>query len=521
MIRGVGRFAGDRGIRAAALCCLIGVRLAPVPAWGDESNGARKADAPVEATRGGAIDRPVAVLDGRVGVLGGTDRLRYWVETRISLELSIAPSWFAVYEHTERAIFLDLDRAPPSGTIQLDRASSSDLLQVGRDLAPGIDVGLALGYARADRADRPGAVRTAILGPAMRWHLPALRTDLAAVAGAALAVEGLEDDTWTRLSLRTGMPSPWDALGLEAEYEALGDPWPTGGYLEVGPFAEFPAGRVHLGLAVHYVRVDNQPLLTLDDSGWGFWLRMRADGSESCEASTDPVQAGGGYRFGVGDEGETSRFLAEARYHQPEARWAGFLEYAARRDFGRDPTGTYRVALGPGARLGLPALLGCDPRDGWVALEFLHRSDHALDPDPERVARSADPSDLGPMIEHTNVNIFPRLTFATDGWSALGRRTPAPAPWELFATVGRRLAGHETDAEFAGQLGLRVNVVRARSWTAYLEGVVATGGEAPEQAIELGWEAGPWSLFALWNDYGIEERSGATSDVVVGVGIRL
>ena len=469
-----------------------------------------------------AGDAGATRLDGRAGVLGGTDRMRYWVETGFTIELSIAPAWLASYVHTERSIFLDLDRAPPSGTIQLDRTSSRDLFHILGESSPGTGFGIFLGHLRADLADRPGAARTAVAGPALRLGLPAVRTELALAAGATLASDGIEEDTWTRLTLRAGMPAPWELLGLDLEYEALGDPWPRGGYIEVGPSLEVPAGDVSLDLAFHFVRIEDQPFLTVDDEGWGFWIRMIAeDGGSRRDASSASIEAGGEYLLGMGNEGATHRFLAETRCRIPETGWGARLEYEARRDLGHDPTGAYRVALGPTASLRLPAVTGGEPRAGWISLEFLHRSDHALDADPQRLAGAAYPSDLGPMIEHTNVNIFPRLTLATQGWSGLGRGTTTPAFWDAFAAIGRRLPGQGHDSEVAGQVGLRLNLLRRPAWTAYAEGILAGGGEAPEQAIELGWQSGAWSVFLLWNDYGIDGALGETSDIILGAGVRL
>jgi hypothetical protein len=461
----------------------------------------------------------VTRLKGTAAVITSADQLRYWVENGLAVRWSPSGAWYAGFEHTDREVFLDLDRAPPSGTIQLDRSSTLDMVHVGMGTGPHVEAGLALGYARADLADRPGSLRTAIFGPSLRLEAPSLHTKLAIVAGATAARRGIEDDSWTRLSVRTEIPVGKPSLGFEIQYEALGSPWPAGGYLRGGPFLSIPAGDVTVESALHYVRVDDQPLVTRDDRGWGFWLGLRGDGPRT--APDGFLLAHGSYRLGAGNEGETSRMAAEVGWRPSGSAGGARLEYVARTDSGRDPAGTYRVALGPTAHFGMPGCLGAPPREGRVALEFLHRSDHALDAEPERVALLGVPSDLGPMIEHTNVNIFPRLTLATDGWSLTGGTREEAAPWELFLAAGRRLPGHGHGDEFAGQAALRVNAVRGRYGTAYVQGVASTGGEAPEQAVELGWESGIWSVFGLWNDYGVSEKLGTTSEWVVGLGIRM
>ncbi len=469
-------------------------------------------------------------IRGGGAAVAGADRMRYIVDTSIRLGIrpeTTGPSIAGFYR--ERLTFLELDAAPASGPIQLDRVSQ--LLYAGGYLPPldGWSLGLVGGVAGARAADTIGEYRVGFVGPGLVLNLPARGIEAECIAAPAFDTRGVDTDAWYLLDMAwtPSFASGW--ITLDLRYEGLGDPSPSGGAWEGGAVLHLMPNRPRsVDLALRYVSVEDQPLFSFDDDGWGFWIELQADpssdgtGPGDSEGAAGSLLASGSLRLGLGDDGYTSRFGARAFWRAPGRNYGFHVDYCARTDVSDDPIGMFAVSLGPALEFATPPPPLEGPERILVGLEFLHRSDHALDADPGRLAASGHYTDLGSMVEHTNINIVPRLFLTTSGWHSPDLfRTADPPRWSVRLAAGYRLGTNSADPGFAGSAGLRINFLRRENLTGYLRGILGTGRETPETAAEIGLESGPWLFYLSWSDPDLDANLGDPLEGTVGIGFRL
>jgi len=202
--------------------------------------------------------------------------------------------------------------------------------------------------------------------------------------------------------------------------------------------------------------------------------------------------------------------------------FTGAVRYESREEYqqGDFDNIAYTVALGVQTPVGLASIASHD--DPLIAgMDYLHQSDHALNPSPSRVPP-------GTIQEHGNFNILPLLRLQTTGWDApyrdphiYDRRTDWLNIFDWRMAAGYDISDNRGRGRFAGQIGLNWDIATVQGHVLYARGIGSVGNESPDWLAECGVRRPLGRIFVRYDSYGMNHNIARGDTFVVGVGMNL
>jgi hypothetical protein len=181
----------------------------------------------------------------------------------------------------------------------------------------------------------------------------------------------------------------------------------------------------------------------------------------------------------------------------------------------------YTVSFGLQTFIGLASPLSHD--DPLMAgVDFVHRSDHAINPGPSRVPPGA-------FLDHNSINLLPRFRLQTPGWEfpyrdpGIYERKTAWlnfVDWRLTAGLNSDKSTRRRD-KFAGQLGVNWDIATVEGYVVYARALGSIGNELPDWQGELGVRRPAGKMFARYESYGMGDDLSRGATFVAGVGVFL
>ena len=196
--------------------------------------------------------------------------------------------------------------------------------------------------------------------------------------------------------------------------------------------------------------------------------------------------------------------------------------YESRQEYRSGDYNNAAYSVTVGLQTPLPLSSPLPPEQPLVAaVDFLHRSDHSLNPSADRVPPGA-------LLEHGNHNLLPRLRLQSRGWD-LPYRNPdgyrAQTAWlhqlDWRITGGWDWLDNRERGRLAGQLGLNWDIATVEGNIVYLRGLVSAGNETPDWLAEFGVRRLQGRLFTRFERYGIKPDLARGDAFIVGVGVNL
>jgi hypothetical protein len=477
--------------------------------------------------------------------LAGQDH-DYFVESELRLPLLRTQPVSVFYHYRESTPFLGLDS--PQAELLYRRQEAEADFRVAEQLRF-IAVG---GYHSAYLSDRAGRLNGYVLGGGVGSPLPidGERVNWRVIAGSYVSRVDLDSDWWmdAHLTWRVVdfakdryLDSHYRAsLVLGADMESSNDGGNFRPLLRIGPeFQFFTANRNRASVQLQWYYNDDNPLAGSNENGLLLGLNIHSsldheyvfDARQERQSGLLPL-IWGAYDVGVGHERTTSRFEMNVELIDVVIRehlFTGFIWYESRQEYrvGDFDNIAYSVSLGVQTPVGLASALSRGEPLVFGA-DFLHRSDHALNPDAERVQRVGLPTDAGTLIVNGSHNLLPRIRLQTTGWdlpyrdpSVYDRKTEWLNMFNWRITAGLSVNSNRHRGSFAGQLGVNWDIATVEGYVVYLRGIASAGNETPDWLGEIGVRRPAFRIFTRFEDYGINANIARDEAIVAGVGVTL
>lgn len=301
----------------------------------------------------------------------------------------------------------------------------------------------------------------------------------------------------------------------------------------LGPDIQFlTANGNRANIQFRWYHNDNNPFYGRDENGFLLGLEVNASfDRDYVLAARTQRQPGwfpevwGAYDVGLGNTRRISRFemnVEAVDFVIAEHRYTGFIWYESRQEHrdGDFDNIAYSVSLGIQTPIGLESVLSHgDPL--VFGVDYLHRSDHALAPDPDRVPPPE-------MITNGSHNVLPRVRLQTLGWD-LPYRDPhmydRKTQWlnivDWRVTAGLDVTDDRSRGRFAGQLGANWDVATIEGYVVYARGIGSIGNETPDWLGEFGVRRPAGKVFGRYESYGFKPDIGRGDTLTFGVGVNL
>ena len=400
------------------------------------------------------------------------------------------------------------------------------------------------GYRHTAYEDRAGSLGAYTLGgglgSAIRPERP--RLEWSVVAGGYVAGKRLAGNWWADLHLAWRVYEFAEgqmletafrpSLALAADIESSNDGGRFGALYKIGPVLEvLSANANRVRFSARWYANDGNPFLETRESA----LLVGAEVSSSLDQKAlfdararRPVGwlplVWGQYDIGHGGDRSLQRTELNAEIHDlllAEQPITAVLWYESRQELrpGDYDNVSYSVSFGAQTRIGLVSPLS-QGQPLVLGTEYLHRSAHALSPDPSRVPPPA-------VLPHNSINLV-RLRLQTLGWE-LPYRDPAiyaaKTEWlnnfDWRVTVGYDFHHSRKRANPAAQFGLNWDAATIQGCVIYARGVGSVGNETPDWLGEVGVRRRAWKLFFRCESYGLESELARGTTAVVGIGFHL
>lgn len=488
---------------------------------------------------------PPPTVRTEVGGFFGTGDHVFFVETEVRLPLIQLGDFALNYEHRESIAFLKLKEKDLQG----DWLYARERMRADFKLMDNLAILAVAGYNAAYAEDRAGHISAYSVGGGFGSPQSSKdqRLQWWVLAGAYLSRENLGANWWTdayaswRLldfAEEDYLRSHYRAsLLLAGSVESANEDDRFHALYRVGPELQMTAGNGNQAkLKFQWFHNDNDPFFGSDVNGMlaSFEVTSSLDSDRVFNAREERKEGWlplvwGSYDVGLG----SSRFVQTTDLNVElvdlkirEHLFTGVVWYESRQEqrSGDFDNMAYSVSVGVQTPIGLKSVLSHG--DPLVAgLDFLHRSDHALNPDPARVAAVGIPTQIGTVIDNTSLNVFPRLRLQTLGWglpyreaSIYERKTDWINNFDWLATAGYTIKSNRDRGAFSGQLGLNWDVATVNGYVFYVKGIGSVGDETPDWSGEAGIRRPRGALFVRFEQYGMK-RDVARGDTFVG-GIR-
>jgi hypothetical protein len=488
-----------------------------------------------------AEDDPIAPHFGTAAggfVAGGSHD--YFVESELRLPLvNIEPVLFS-YRYRETTPFVNA-----FDQVRAEVLYRRNELQADLKLNDSVRAIALAGYESTGTIDRHGLLSAYALGAGLGSWPPSNngRLNWSVLAGKYVSSQGTDADWWSDLNVSWRV---WEfgedryrdsrfrpALVLNASVESANHGGELHELTRIGPAIQLmTANGNRASLQLEWYHNDGNQFYGSDENGWLVTFRVDSTletnhvfhARQERESGWLPL-VWGEYDVGIGDTRRISRFDMNVELVDFAIRdqlFTAFVWYESRQEYrlGDFDSIAYSVTLGLQTPLGLesvashgdPVVLGAD---------FLHRSDHSLNPDASRV-----PS--GNFLDNGSHNLLPRLRLQTTGWD-LPYRDPGmyrrATRWlNLFdwrVTAGLDVRDSRDRGKFAGQLGLNWDAATLDGCVVYLLGIGSIGNETPDWLGEFGLRRPAGKVFVRCERYGMQPSIGRGDTLVLGIGVNL
>jgi hypothetical protein len=486
------------------------------------------------------------------GALIGASLHNYFVESEMRLPLLHIEPVSVYYRYRETTPFLDLNGSGPQAELLYTRYE----LQVDFKLNDWFRLIGVGGYHSTYSTDRTGKLSAFVLGGGIgspfrsngervAWHF---------VGGGYLDRNNFNQDWWSdgSFSWRVIDFAQDQYLGSDyrasiifvADVESANNADRFQALYKIGPEVQLhTAFGNRANLQLRWYHNDHNPSLGLNDNGFLFGLEvMSSMDSNLVFHARDDRLAGwlpliwGGYDVGASGSRRVSRFEMNVElvdFHVAEHPFTGFIWYESRQEhrIGDFDNIAYSVSLGLQTPVGLESPLSHgDPL--VFGADFVHRSDHSLNPGASRTAVIGTPTVIGDttqnLIDHGSLNMLPRLRLQTLGWD-LPYRDPTMyerrtdwlnfVDWRVTAGLTVRSSRHRGD--FSGQLGANWDIATVQGYVVYLRALGSVGNETPDWQGEAGVRRPAGKVFARYESYHMKATLAQGDAFIVGVGVYL
>ncbi len=471
--------------------------------------------------------------------LGARDH-NYFVESELRVPLVQIDPVMLAYDYRESTPFLREE-----GGIQADVFARRQQAELHVAASEGLRLIGVAGYRSTYKVDRPGFLSAYAIGGGVGSPLPrdGERLQWALTGGAFLSQRNTRNDWWLDLhgswrafnfaEERFGDIPFRASLMLIADFEFANDGDRLQPHYTMGPAVQLLTAHGNRAqLQLLWYHTDNNEFYGKNENSFLFGLNI-VSSLETNFTARSPVERDRGwfpliwgeYDLGFAATRSISRFAMNAElidFAITEQPFTGVVEYESRQEYrvGDFDNIAYSVALGLQTPVGLASVASHD--DPLVAgVDFLHRSDHALNPSGSRVAP-------GTLLVNGSHNLLPRLRLQTTGWDLPYRDAQIYNPrtdWlNLFdwrATAGWDINDDRHRGKFAGQIGLNWDVATVEGYVVYVRGLGSLGNESPDWLGECGVRRPAGKIFTRFESYGINEALAHGDTFVVGFGVNL
>ena len=464
----------------------------------------------------------------------------YYVESELRLPLLQTNQFMLAYDYQEATPFVRYKGEPQAEVLARQqqgelRIAVSDAIQL---------IGIA-GYWSTYHEDTPGFLAAYAVGGGIGSPLPrdGERFQWAVTGGALLSTSGTGDNWWLDVNGSWRVvtfaqdqyrDTPFRAsLMLVGDVEFANENERLQPHSMMGPALQIMTAygnRAQLQMLWYY-NSDNR-FYGQDESAFLFGLNIVSTLQTNFTARS-PLErkAGwlpliwGAYELGYSTSRTISRFEMNVElidFAIAEQLFTGVVSYQSRQEYqlGDYDNIAYTVSLGVQTPVGLASIASHD--DPLIAgVDFLHRSDHALNPSASRVP-------LGTTEDHGSHNILPRLRLQTTGWDApyrdphiYGRHTAWLNVFDWRICAGYDINDDRERGPFAGQLGLNWDIATVEGYVLYARGLGSVGNECPDWLAECGIRRPAGKIFVRYDNYGMTHNIARGETFVLGIGVNL
>jgi hypothetical protein len=485
------------------------------------------------------------------GAFFAGDQHDYFVESELSLPAWVEDGFGFYYRYRETTPFIGLEK----GGQQAELLYTRQEFQADLKLADSLRLLAVGGYHARYNQDRNGKRDAYALGAGLGSPRSSGAEWLSwwVAVGGYTSGENVTADWWgdARIAWRVAglgahrhLESDYrTALVLSADIETANKGDRISGMYRVGPELQFLTAngnranlhaRWYVNDGNEFYRSDEEALLV------GFEVVSSLDTKYVYNARTERKNGvfpmvWGAYDVGIGDTRRISRFEMNVEAFDlklADQLYTFFIWYENRQEHrvGDYDNVAYSVSIGCQSPLGWeswfsqgqPLVAGCD---------FLHRSDHALNADRDRMKEDGKPSSdptMRRLIPNGAHDVIPRLRLQTIGWD-LPYRDPSmyddKTAWLHFfdwrMTLGYTMSSDRDRGSVAGQAGLNWDAATIRGFVVYGRAIGSVGNETPDWLFEAGVRRPTFRVFARYEDYGIKDTIAQGKTFVTGIGFSL
>jgi hypothetical protein len=469
------------------------------------------------------------------GTFAGANDHDYFVESELRLPLITAGPVVAGYHYRESTPFLE-ELGAPQAEVLARREEGEVNIRLGEYLYL-LTVG---GYRSTYKVDRNGSLKSYTLGAGFSSGPPRLRDRFywSVAGGPVFDSQGLDSQWWADLhgqwwaidfAKDRYLEAPyWGSLSLVADLETVDNNGVLGSFFRFGPALQVrTANGNRAQLEFLWYHNDNNPFLGVDENAFLFGLDVTSplDRDDWLHAATRRERGWlplvwGAYDLGFAATRHTTRFEMNVELVDIDLGthpWTAFIWYESRQEYRQDDYNNiaYSVTLGVQTPIGLASILSHDDPLIFGA-DFLHRSDHALDPN------------ISGELDNGSHNLLPRLRLQTVGWDLpyrdphiYDRQTAWLNIFDWRVTAGWDINDNRQRGKEAGQLGLNWDIGTVQGYVGYLRGQYSFGNETPDWMAECGVRRPAGRVFARFERYGIKNDIARGNTFTVGVGVNL
>lgn len=485
------------------------------------------------------------------GAFFGAEQHDFFVESELSLPVWVEDGFGFYYRYRETTPFLGLE----VGGEQAELLYTRQEFQADLKLSDALRLMAVGGYHARYNQDRNGKRDAYVLGAGLGSPrvTGSERLNWWVAAGGYTGGVNVTADWWTDarvawrvldLGAHTHLESDYRmALMLTADIETANEGDRIGGMYRAGPELQFlTATGNRANLHARWYVNDGNEFYRSDDDGLlaGFEVVSSLDQTYVYRARTERKSGvipmvWGAYDVGIGDTRRISRFEMNVEAFDlkvADQLYTFFIWYENRQEHrvGDYDNIAYSVSIGCQSPLGWeswlsqgqPLVAGCD---------FLHRSDHALNADQDRMKEDGKPSSdptIRRLIPNGAHDVIPRLRLQTIGWD-LPYRDPSmyddKIEWLNFLdwrmTLGYTMSSDRERGSVSGQAGLNWDAATIRGFVIYGRAIGSVGNETPDWLFEAGVRRPLFRVFARYEDYGIKDTIAQGKTFVTGIGFSL
>ena len=472
-------------------------------------------------------------------------RHQYFVESELLYPMLQLQPFHLYYHYMESTPFLEYNNGPHADLLYRRYELQGDY--VINDYLRLIVVG---GERAQARIDEPGSLAGTIVGGGLGSPLQreAGRFEWSIVAGGFVSQQAGLPDWWAdahvhwrvvdfakkhyedsryRVALSLGLDV--ESANHGADFEAL---------YKAGPAVQMRTAHGNqAALQLLWFRNDGNAFYGRKENSmlFGFEVQSSLDSEYVFHAARDREEGWlpliwGLYDMGIANDRRLVRFTVNAELLDckiGEQPFTGTVWYESRQEYrsgGDFDNIAYSVSLGMQTPIGCESILSHgDPL--VLGGDFLHRSDHSLDPNEDRF-RMLPP---GTLLKNGSHNLLPRLRLQTRGWdlpyrdAEMYRRvTEWLNTFDWRVTAGYTINDSNRNRNrLCGQLGLNWDIATIEGCVVYALGQISAGNETPDWLAEFGVRRPLGHVFTRFERYGMKHDLANGNTWVLGAGVNL